>query len=105
MYLHIVYEVKSPAKETAADPTLTNLDYSQAEMAVAARRDPCSCTHVPQMGHNAADGVRFGLPERVKVARIGIYCRPIPKMDPLEVTFFARINLFPGHPLRQWQSG
>jgi len=57
MYLHIVYEVKSPAKETAADPTLTNLDYSQAEMAVAARRDPCSCTHVPQMGHNAADGV------------------------------------------------
>jgi len=50
-----------------------NLDYSQAEMTVAARHEPWSCTHVPQMGRNEADMARFGLPEGEKVAMIRMY--------------------------------
>jgi len=52
---------------------IISLDYSQAEMAVAARHEPWSCTHVPQMGRNEADRVRFGLPGGEKVAMIRLH--------------------------------
>jgi hypothetical protein len=41
----------------------TNLDYSRVEVAVAARRDGCSCGTSPQVHHNKADAVRSARPE------------------------------------------
>jgi len=38
------------------------LDYSRVEIAVAARRDGCSCGTSPQLRHNKADAVRSACP-------------------------------------------
>ena len=45
---------------------LFNLDYSRTEVAADARRDPCSCGSLPQMGHNKADAVRSVRPKGKK---------------------------------------
>ena len=45
-----------------------NLDYSRVEVAVAARRDGCSCGTSPQVHHNKADAVRSARPCGVNLA-------------------------------------
>ena len=49
---------------------LINLDYSRVEVAVAARRDGCSCGTSPQVHHNKADAVRSARPCGVNLAEL-----------------------------------